>query len=363
MKIEKIETILLGIITLILLGAVMKLAGSVMIPMVIAGILAVTLSPLINFFHKKLHIPHILAVVIVIAVVFGVVFLIALFIQSSVGAFIYEYPKYSARFISLNDSLVNFIEAKVGVSYDFFGQIKWSSTLLSYLGKFSSSLVSFVSSSLLIMIFLIFMLLENPFAPKKLILAFEKQNGIKISRILNTITGQVVKYLNLKLFISIGTGLFVWLSLFIIGLDFAPMWGVFAFLLNFIPSIGSLILMVVTILMGFIQFYPDPGKIVAVIISMIGIQTIIGNFIDPRLQASRLDISPIVILFSLIFWGWIWGIIGMFLAIPLTVIVQIICQNVPFLYPVSILIGSGRKLEHINIKNFFKDKKKIKEEK
>ncbi len=350
MKIEKIDTILLGVIALILLGAVMKMAGSVMIPMVIAGILAVTLSPLINFFHKKMHIPQKLAVVIVIAVVFGIIFLILLFIQTSVGAFINEYPKYSARFISLNDSLVKFIETKVGVSYDFFGQIKWSNTLLTYLGKFSSSLVSFASSGLVIMIFLIFMLLENPFAPKKLILAFERKNGIKISRILNRITSQVVKYLNLKFFISIGTGLLVWFSLFIIGLDFAPMWGVFAFLLNFIPSIGSLILMAVTILMGFIQFYPEPGRIIAVIISMVGIQAIIGNFIDPRLQASRLDISPIVILFSLVFWGWIWGIVGMFLAVPLTVIIQIICQNVPFLFPLSILIGSGRKLKHISKK-------------
>jgi len=350
MKVDKIETVLLGIITLLLLGAVMKVAGTVMIPMVIAGILAVTLSPLINFFHKKLHIPRNLAVVIVIAVVFGVIFLIVLFIQKSIGAFIYEYPKYSARFISLNNSLVEYIEAKIGVSYDFFGEIKWSNTLLTYLGKFSSSLVSFASSGLLIMVFLIFMLLENPFAPKKLILAFKRGNGIKISKILNRITAQVVKYLNLKFFISIGTGLLVWISLSIIGLDFASMWGVFAFLLNFIPSIGSLILMAVTILMGFIQFYPVPGRIIAVIISMVGIQTIIGNFIDPRLQASRLDISPIVILFSLVFWGWIWGVVGMFLAVPLTVIVQIICQNVPFLFPVSIIIGSGRKLDNIRIK-------------
>lgn len=347
MKDNRMEIVLLGIITLILLGAVMKLASSVMLPLVIAGILAVTLSPLINFFHNKVHIPRNLAVLIVIAVVFGVVFLIVLFIQSSIGAFIEEYPKYSARFSTLNRSLVAFIEDKVGVSYDFFEQIEWSATLLKYLGSFSSSLVSFASSGLVIMIFLIFMLLENPFAPKKLILAFKSNNGTRISNILNRITSQVVKYLNLKFFISIGTGILVWFSLFLIGLDFAPMWGVFAFLLNFIPSVGSMILMVVTIIMGFIQFYPEPGRIIAVVISMVGIQTVIGNFIDPRLQASRLDISPIVILFSLVFWGWIWGIVGMFLAVPLTVIVQIICQNIPFLYPISILIGSGRKLEHL----------------
>nr|MDA3938041.1 AI-2E family transporter [Spirochaetia bacterium] len=308
-----------------------------------------------NFFHNKLPIPRNLAVVIVIGVVFGVVFLIVLFIQSSIGAFIQEYPKYSDRFSILNTSLVTFIEEKAGISYDFFGQIEWSATLLRYLGSFSSSIVSFASSGLVIMIFLIFMLLENPFAPKKLILAFKAENGSRISSVLNRITAQVVKYLNLKFFISIGTGILVWFSLFLIGLDFAPMWGVFAFLLNFIPSVGSVILMIITILMGFMQFYPDPGRIIAVIVSMVGIQTIIGNFIDPRLQASRLDISPIVILFSLVFWGWIWGIVGMFLAVPLTVIVQIICQNIPFLYPISILIGSGRKIENLKDENFKDD--------
>ncbi len=346
MKVEKVETVLLGTITLVLLGAVMKLAAGVMLPMVIAGILAVTLSPLINILHK-IHIPRNLSVVIVIAVVFGVVFLIILFIQSSIAAFIAEYPKYAAKFSVLNSELIGFIQNKTGISYDFFDQIEWSGTLLRYLGSFSSSIVSFASSGLLIMIFLIFMLLENPFAPRKMILAFETDTGIRISRILNRITGQVVKYLNLKFIISTGTGIIVWLSLSIIGLDFAPMWGVFAFLLNFIPSIGSAIVMIITILMGIIQFYPEPGRIIAVIVSMVGIQMIIGNFIDPRLQASRLDISPIVILFSLVLWGWIWGVVGMFLAVPLTVIVQIVCQNIPFLYPVSIIIGSGRKIEHI----------------
>lgn len=346
MKFEKIETVLLGVITLVLLGAVMKLAASVMLPMVIAGILAVTLSPLINILHK-IHIPRNLAVLIVIAVVFGVIFLIILFIQSSIAAFMAEYPKYAAKFSVLNSEFVQFIQNKTGVSYNFFEEIEWVGIFFEYLGSFSSSLVSFASSGLLIMIFLIFMLLENPFSSKKMILAFKNENGTRISGVLNRITGQVVKYLNLKFIISTGTGILVWLSLSIIGLDFAPMWGVFAFLLNFIPSIGSSIVMIITILMGFIQFFPEPGRIIAVIISMIGIQMIIGNFIDPRLQASRLDISPIVILFSLVFWGWIWGIVGMFLAVPLTVIVQIICQNIPFLYPVSILIGSGRKIEHI----------------
>ena len=164
---------------------------------------------------------------------------------------------------------------------------------------------------------------------------------------LHKINLQVARYLNLKFFISAATGILVWMSLKIIGLDFAMMWGVLAFLLNFIPSIGSAIVLFITILMSFIQFFPSAGKIASVIISMTLIQLIIGNFIDPRMQGHRLNLSPLVILFSLIFWGWIWGVVGMFLAVPITVIVQIICENIPFLRSISVIMSSGRNLHQV----------------
>ena len=125
-------------------------------------------------------------------------------------------------------------------------------------------------------------------------------------------------------------------------MDFALIWGVLAFLLNFVPNIGSLIVMIVTILMGFIQFYPSAGRVMAVIISMIIIQITMGNIIDPRLQGHRLDLSPFLILVSLIFCGWLWGIVGMFLAVPLMVVIKIICENIPVLKPVFVLMGSGK---------------------
>jgi len=93
--------------------------------------------------------------------------------------------------------------------------------------------------------------------------------------------------------------------------------------------------------MGVVQFYPDMGKIAAVSISMIATQVTIGNFIDPRLQGRRLNISPLLILFSLIFWGWIWGVMGMFLSVPITVVLQIACENIPALRPLAILMESG----------------------
>lgn len=346
MKVENVQTVLVGIIALILLGAVLKLAASILLPLVLAGILSVILSPLINRLDRW-HFPRPIAVLIVIIVLSGVVFLITLFVQSSINSFIAEYTKYAARFIKLNQEVIALSESKLGVSLDFFKDFDWTGQLISHLVIISGSIMSFAGSVLLIMIFLIFLLLENPFSKRKLALAFDDSMGLQLAKMLHKINYQVARYLNLKFFISAATGILVWLSLKIIGLDFAMMWGVLAFLLNFIPSIGSAVVLFVTILMSFIQFYPSAEKIIAVIISMSLIQLIIGNFIDPRMQGHRLNLSPLVILFSLIFWGWIWGVVGMFLAVPITVIVQIVCENIPFLRPISVIMSSGRNISKI----------------
>jgi predicted PurR-regulated permease PerM len=83
------------------------------------------------------------------------------------------------------------------------------------------------------------------------------------------------------------------------------------------------------------------GKMISVAVSMIAVQTVIGNFLDPRLQGQRLNLSPLLILFSLIFWGWIWGSVGMFLAVPLTVVIKIICENIPALRPIAVMMEKG----------------------
>jgi len=343
MKLENMQTAFIGFIALILFGAVLKIAGSILFPLVLASIFSVILGPLINRLDRW-HFPRPVAVIVVILVFSGVVVLISLFVQTSINSFITEYPKYANRFMALNRKFISFSENKLGITLNFFKNFNWTNQIISHLVAISGSIMSIAGSVLLIMIFLIFLLLENPFSKRKLFLAFNHRTGLQIARIINKINSQVSRYLNLKFFISAATGVLVWISLKIIGMDFSLIWGVLAFLLNFIPSIGSAFVLFITILMSFIQFFPSVGKISAVVVSMSLIQLIIGNFIDPRLQGHRLNLSPLVILFSLIFWGWIWGVVGMFLAVPITVIIQIVCENIPFLKPVSILMSSGRNI-------------------
>ncbi len=345
MRISAVSTGLLGVITVIMLGAVLKMAASILLPLIIAIFLSFIIAPLVNMLDK-MHIPRVLALILTLLVLFGVMFLIYLFLQTSVNSFIKEYPKYASRYTEISSQIETMVLQRFDISFDFSTDIDWQGALRDYLVRLSGSLINFFSSLILIIIFLIFLLLEKPLFKSKLARAFDEETGRHIGRIIEHINQQVGRYINLKFFISLATGLFVWFFLLIIGVDFPIVWGVLAFLLNFIPSIGSFVLVVITITMGVIQFYPNMGKIIAVAATMIATQVTIGNFLDPRLQGRRLNISPLLILFSLIFWGWIWGVIGMFLSVPIMVVIQITCENIPALRPIAVLMESGHVKPH-----------------
>ncbi len=164
-----------------------------------------------------------------------------------------------------------------------------------------------------------------------------------MGKIFAHLNSQIGRYLTVKLIISLCTGFCVWGAFKLIGTDFPLIWGVLAFILNFIPHIGSGFIIVTSAVLALIQFYPYLGKPVLVLLSTCVINMIFGNFLEPKFQGARLNLSPFLILFSLIFWGWLWGIVGMILAVPLTVIVKIVCENVPYLRPISILMGTGKR--------------------
>ncbi|HDQ14256.1 MAG TPA: AI-2E family transporter [Sediminispirochaeta sp.] len=344
-----VTTGLLGVIALILVGAVLKAASSILLPLIIAVFLSFIVVPLVNLLDRT-RIPRVMAIGIVLMVLFGIMFLIFLFLQTSVNSFLREYPKYATRYTEISGQIEEMIKARFSINFDFRTDINWQGAIRGYLISLSGSLMQFFSALGLILIFLIFLLLEKPLFKNKLSRAFDEETGRHIGRVAEHINQQVGRYINLKFFISLGTGFVVWVLLTFIGMDFPIVWGVLAFLLNFIPSIGSLFFVVITIIMGVVQFYPLMGKIVAVTISMVATQVLIGNILDPRLQGQRLNISPLVILFSLIFWGWIWGVVGMFLAVPIMVVIKIVCENIPSLKPIAILMESGhvvsKQLEH-----------------
>jgi AI-2 transport protein TqsA len=123
------------------------------------------------------------------------------------------------------------------------------------------------------------------------------------------------------------------------GVDFAPFWAVLVFFLNYLPNVGSIIAVTLASLLAFVQFGAGWALLVAAGLTII--DQLLGNFLDPRLQGRTLNVSSLVVLLSVIFWGLIWGVVGALLAVPLTVTIMLICAQVPALEPVAVLLGGG----------------------
>ncbi|NBK22886.1 MAG: AI-2E family transporter, partial [Spirochaetia bacterium] len=242
----------------------------------------------------------------------------------------------------LSSKLSQFIELPTGTSFLAALPVNWSNLAITSLTSISNKFLSVTKLAMLVFIFFLFLLLERQSAIPKLLAAVPRSKGLKVAVLFERITRQVSKYLLLKGVISAMTGVMFYLTALVTGLDLPILWGVLAFVFNFIPSIGSLIITTLTIIMALIQFAPAWSNVIYVGIMTISIQTILGNIIDPKLQGGQLNLSPFVILVSLTLWGYIWGIPGMFLSVPITSVLQILCANVKSLRPIAILISSGK---------------------
>ncbi|MBR0097916.1 MAG: AI-2E family transporter, partial [Synergistaceae bacterium] len=159
--------------------------------------------------------------------------------------------------------------------------------------------------------------------------------------ILATISEQVSHYLGTLTLISVVTGICAWVVLTMLGVQLAAGWGVLTVLLNFIPTVGSIIATIPPVVMAIIQFSPGFFKPLLVLVLLTTIQVVIGNVITPKVVGDRLGVSPVMILLSLLLWGMIWGIPGMLLSVPIISIIKIVCENIPQLWPIAILMGTG----------------------
>jgi len=207
--------------------------------------------------------------------------------------------------------------------------------------SFSNIVFRFTSAAVLVVLFMVFLLMEASFFKEKLLYAFEGRIK-QIDRIGNDIIDQVSRYLGAKFLFSLANGIIYAVGFSLVGLEFAVVWGVIQFLLNFIPTLGSIAAGVVISLFALIQFWPEPSPIIIVVAIILGVNLILSNLLDPKIIGEHVGISPLVILVSLSIWGYIWGFAGMLLAVPMTVIIKIICENVRITEPFSVLLGSRK---------------------
>jgi len=343
--------IALLILSVITVAAVLRVTSSVVLPLTIAILVSMVFEPVLEKMNKVLHIPWALGIVIILVAIAIVIWMVAQLIVSSVGTIVATLPKYEERFTLIYEAIAGMLDlpfdAEESVFTNLWNQMGVRSAVQNFLLSLSTGTIGFLKSFVMVLLCALFFLLEMQYLRSKLQAAFmsadEEDNKISQTRVTVMISGiidQVTRYISTKFFISLLTGVLVYVGLKIMGLDFAVVWAFFAFVLNFIPNFGSIISVASTTIFALLQFYPQWGLVAGVGLYMLLVNFTLGNFIEPRIQGKNLGLSPFVIIASLSLWGWIWGFAGMILGVPMMVIVKIICENFPFLRPVAILLGS-----------------------
>ncbi|MFQ3547866.1 MAG: AI-2E family transporter, partial [Termitinemataceae bacterium] len=339
---------LVAFIALVLAGGVLKITASVVLPFIIAVLLAFVLEPLVRSL-QKIKIPRVLAITFVILGIGMLLYLSGLVLFGSGRTILSQFPRYERRFLEIYGWFANLF----GLPYDehrtfienIWGQLDVRNRVRDITITITNEFVAFLKNLVMVLLFVVFLLLESAHLEEKISLAFENKFSGKIKTIAETIIRQVSRYLTIKFFVSLATGVLVAFGLWLVGVDFWFIWGILSFLLNFIPTLGSIAASVGVGLFSLLQFWPEPMPVVLSLAVMIAVNFVIGNIFEPQIQGDNLGLSPFVVLVSLLAWGWLWGFAGLVLAVPMTVIIKIICEHVPILEPVAIVIGSYKDLE------------------
>lgn len=307
----------------IIVLAGIKAASAIMVPFLLSIFIAIACSPLINF-AQRYQVPRWASVTLVILLIIVFGFMLAGLVGQSLGEFKRNLPVYeqqlSTQFVWVIDQLQRFniyIDKSLVQSYIDPGVV------MSIATNFLSGLGGVLSNVFLILLTVIFMLFEAESMPKRIHIAL-RDPGMKLLHI-DRFLKSVNDYLGIKTLVSLMTGCLIGVWLWILGVDHVMLWAVLAFLLNFIPNIGSIIAAIPAVCIAFVELGLGVAGLTA--LGFVAVNTVMGNVVEPRFLGRGLGLSTLVVFLSLIFWGWLLGTVGMLLSVPLTMIVKIAMES------------------------------------
>lgn len=273
-------------------------------------------------------------------IIFSVLGLITQMMINNFEFLIKSIPSYQSNL----ESVLKSINDSFGI--DLLKTISEKMNSLNYSAIFNSvinSLTSFLGNALMIVFYLVFLFIEQSNFKSKLHLLFKGEDHSQIVQILQEIEHSITQYIGLKTVISVITGIACYVVLISFGIKSSLFWAFLIFVLNFIPYIGSFVAVLLPVLFALIQFGEFSNPLIMLVL-MVTIQVLIGNLIEPKIMGDSLNISPIVALLSLAFWGSIWGITGMLISVPVTVILIIILAKIPKTKSIAILLSHDGKI-------------------
>ncbi|WP_051505400.1 AI-2E family transporter [Sulfurospirillum arcachonense] len=331
-----IHKVLISLAAFVVIVAGVKASSSIVVPFLLSIFIATISAPAI-FWLEKLRLPRILAFLIVLGCVVFVLLGFGYILSTSVDSFLSNTPQYTAKIMDMVGSTKGILDRfGIEISRANLETMFDPSGLLNFAGGFLKSFSNVLSKSFIIFLGVTFMLFETSSLRTKIYLLTKKDESKenpfeKFSKKLNS-------YLAIKTVISLLTAILVTIGLLLIGVDFAFLLGVIVFLLNYIPSIGSVIAAIPAVLVALVGL--DMTSIIWVISLYLVVNIVMGNVVEPRYMGKGLGLSVVVIFFSLIFWGWVLGSVGMFLAVPLSMTIKIAFESNPSTQAIAMLLSS-----------------------
>lgn len=325
--------------TLIVLGLY---AGSAfLIPLTMALLINVLIIALSDRVIALTRVPVWLANLAGVTVVLAGLFVIMYILGSQATQFARSISTYENQF----DGAVHRITGLVGNDVTKFIRDNLVSIDMSYVARvLLSGATSLLNQFFLISLYVAFLMAERLAFRKKIQLAAgNPETGAEFTSILDAITFSLQRYVGVKTFISLVTAGISYTVFKVLGLEYAETWAVLTFALNFIPSIGSIIAVIFPAMIALVQF-ETIGPFLIIVFGCGTIQFLIGNFLDPALLGRSLNMSTFLVILALTFWTTVWGLIGAFLSVPLTVCILIIFSHIPALRPVAILMSLDGRL-------------------
>ena len=338
--------ILLCLLSMVVLVAILKVTKGIAVQIVLSILLALVALPAVRKMHTRLRLPWGVGIGITLIAFVLSIGAIARLLQASAASIINAYPRYENRLLTLYKYAaqpfnLSFDEGKTLIE-NLLAQLKIRQYLQSAALSVSNTALLTAKNVFLVFMMYTFLLVEAGSFEKKISVAFEGKMRHRVKSVITKVMVDTTRYLSIKFVISLATGLLVFVELSIIGVDFAIVWAFLAFLLNFIPTFGSVISGLLTGFFALLQFFPYAPPVIATALLLTLTNMLLGNVVEPRIEGDNLNISPFLILVSLSIWGWVWGFIGMLLAVPFLVFIKIVCENVSFLKPIGILIGNNK---------------------
>jgi len=331
-----------GTFALILIATLLVAVGLyLMRPVVLPLILAIFLSALARPLQVRLQrfLPASLALVLTILVSAAILVTLPLVFAANLQTVIAKLPEYGPRLQQIVSDGVGLLrDAGVDVAGIDLQSQKTTDVILGVATSAATGIVDFLGQVVLVIFLMVFLLAEANILREKLAYALKPTDHATVMASFASMQERIQSYVQTKTLFSAlnatAAGVFTW----VLGMDFPVIWGLLTFILYFIPTFGTLIATIPPVLLALVQF-ESPTTAIVCLIGLIVIFNLLGNVVEPRFLGRTLSLSPLVVFVSLIFWGWFFDIVGFVLSVPLTVVLGIVCEHIPALRPIAVLIA------------------------